>query len=138
MTDRIVIGRVGDIPDGGRVVVSVKDRPVVVFRKGAEYFALLDRCPHKGGSLSEGQTIGLVTATAPGAYSYGRPGEIVRCPWHAWEFDIRTGRSYCDPERYRAPSYEVVRVAGRELAEGPYRAETFEVTINEEYIVIQA
>jgi nitrite reductase/ring-hydroxylating ferredoxin subunit len=82
--------------------------------------------------------IGLVEAPEPGDYRYSRPGEILRCPWHGWEFDVRTGRSWCDPARIRTKTYEVGVEPGRSLVEGPYRAETFTVTVEEEYVVVDA
>ncbi len=33
----------------------------------------------------------------PGEYRMSRPGEMLKCPWHGWEFDIRTGQSWCEP-----------------------------------------
>jgi len=70
-----------------------------VFNLGGEFFALSNRCPHRGGSLCQGNLTGLVLSDEPGHYNYIRRGEIIRCPWHSWEFDIRTGKSWCDPER---------------------------------------
>ena len=66
-----------------------------------------------------------------------RPGEMLRCPWHGWEFDIRTGRSYIDPEKLRVRAYEVVVEPGQRLVEGPYTAETFPVSLDENYIVVE-
>ena len=77
-------------------------RAIVVFNLGGEFFALNNRCPHRGGSLCQGNLTGLVQSDEPGEYNYIRRGEIIRCPWHAWEFDIRTGKSWCDPDKRRA------------------------------------
>jgi 3-phenylpropionate/trans-cinnamate dioxygenase ferredoxin subunit len=55
----------------------------------------------------------------PGAYVFTRKGEIVRCPWHGWEFDIRTGKSYCDPEKIKTRAYPVETVSGTRIVEGP-------------------
>jgi len=104
---RYVVARVGEIPPGGRKIVEVAGRSVGVFNVGGEFFALRNRCPHQGGPLCRGQVSGWVSATAPGEYDYGRRGEIVRCPWHGWEFDVRTGRSYFDPARVRVRRYDV-------------------------------
>src|SRR3712207_6412774 len=54
-----------------------------------------------------GPTIGLVTADSPGEFRYEREGEILRCPWHGWEFDLTTGRSVFDPRRTRVRAYPV-------------------------------
>jgi nitrite reductase/ring-hydroxylating ferredoxin subunit len=134
---RHVVAAVGEIAPGGRKLVQVGGRAVVVFNLGGEFFALGDRCPHKGGSLSQGKLTGLVESSAPGEYRYSRRGEILRCPWHSWEFDVRTGRSRCDPERLRARNYAVSVEPGARLVEGPYVAETFPVTVENDYVVVE-
>src|SRR5438477_3370487 len=132
-----VVAAVGEIPPGERKLVSVAGRAIVVFNVGGEFFALNNRCPHRGGSLAQGWLTGLVEAGAPGEYRYSRRGEIVRCPWHAWEFDIRTGRSWCDPQRLRARRYTVSVKKGAQLVEGPYKAETFPVSVENDYVVVE-
>lgn len=132
-----VVARLGEIPEGGRKLVSVRGRDVALFNVKGEYFALLDRCPHEGGSLCKGKLIGEVRSSGPGDYQYARRGEIVRCAWHGWEFDLRTGKSFCDPERLKARQYEAMVATGKELNEGPYEAETFPVSVEDDYIVIE-
>lgn len=135
---RHVVARVEDIAPGGRKLVSIDGRGVVVFNLGGEFFALSDQCPHKGGSLAGGLCTGLVQSSGPGEYRHSRPGEMIRCPWHQWEFDIRTGRSYCDPRRMRLMQYAVAVEPGASLVEGPYVAETFKVEVEGSYLVIEA
>jgi len=133
-----VVAPVDEIPPGGRKLVNAGGRAVVVFNLGGEFFALSNRCPHKGGSLCHGRLTGLVQSSQPGEYDYSRPGEIIRCPWHSWEFDIRTGRSWCDPQRLRVRNYDVSVEAGTTLVEGPYVAETFPVSVENDYVVVEA
>ena len=135
---RHVVAAVGEIAPGGRKLVHVAGRAVVVFNLGGEFFALGDRCPHKGGSLSQGKLTGLVESSEPGEYRYSRRGEILRCPWHSWEFDVRTGRSWCDPKRLRARNYAVSVEPGARVVEGPYVAETFPVSVENDYVVVEA
>ena len=132
-----VVAAAKDLPPGSRKLVDVAGRTIVVFNVGGEYFALLNRCPHQGGNLCEGKLIGLLEAPEPGHYRYTRVGEILRCPWHGWEFDVRTGQSYCDPERIRTKRYDVAVAPGREVVEGPYVAETFPVAVEEQYVVVE-
>jgi nitrite reductase/ring-hydroxylating ferredoxin subunit len=132
-----VVAVMDEIPPGGRKLVEVKGRAIVIFNVGGEYFALNNRCPHKGGSLCQGRLTGLVESAEPGTYRYSRRGEIIRCPWHGWEFDIRTGRSRCDPQTLRARNYAVSVQPGAELMEGQYVAETFPVSVQDNYIVIE-
>src|SRR5437762_6646967 len=118
-----VVAAVADIPPGGRKLVEVSGRAVVVFNVRGEFFALSNRCPHRGGSLDKGRLTGLVESPEPGTYRYSRRGEIIRCPWHGWEFDIRTGKSWCDPGRVRAKSFAVSIEPGTSLVQGTYVAE---------------
>jgi nitrite reductase/ring-hydroxylating ferredoxin subunit len=132
-----VVARAAEIPPGSRKLVRVAGRDIVIFNINGEFFALSDKCPHKGGSLSRGKLSGAVTSCEPGTYQYSRPGEIIRCPWHAWEFDVRTGRSWCDPKRMRLMNYTVSVEPGANITQGPYTADTFPVTVEEAYIIIE-
>jgi nitrite reductase/ring-hydroxylating ferredoxin subunit len=65
---------------------------VVVVRAGdGSFHALVDACPHQGARLSAGPLA----------------GDVIRCPWHNFGFDVRTGRSVLEPDRYRVRVYEV-------------------------------
>ena len=75
---------------------------------------------------------GLVEAKAPGDYSFSRPGEILRCPWHGWEFDLATGESRFDPRRHKTRAYRVTAAPAEEL-----RAETVPVRVEEDYVVVE-
>jgi 3-phenylpropionate/trans-cinnamate dioxygenase ferredoxin subunit len=77
-----------------------------------------------------------VKSDGPRDYQYERAGEILRCPWHQWEFDVRTGRSYCDPRRLRLMQFPVAVEPGASVVEGPYKAETFSVSVEDDYIVL--
>ena len=133
-----VVAPAGDIPPGSRKLVEVNGRAVVVFNIDGEFFALNNRCPHRGGSLCAGVTTGLVLSHEPGDYQYTRKGEIIRCPWHSWEFDIRTGQSWCDPGKVKTRKYPVSVEHGAKLVEGPYKAETFSVSVENDYVVVEA
>ncbi len=133
---RHVLAPTRDIPPGSRKLFSVKGRPIAIFNLDGDFFGMLNRCPHQGGSLCEGKVTGLVLSSTPGEYRYARKGEIIRCPWHGWEFDIRTGQSYCDPDRIRTKAYPVDTATGAMVVEGPYVAETIPVRVEENYIVV--
>lgn len=133
---RHVAARVSEVPPGGRKRVLLGRHAVALFNLGGEYFALLDKCPHQGASLCAGRIGGLVESAGPGDYRTSRRGEIIRCPWHAWAFDIRTGKSWCDPG-LRARSFPAAVETGAALVEGPYVATTFPVTVEDDYVVIE-
>jgi nitrite reductase/ring-hydroxylating ferredoxin subunit len=94
-----------EIPPGGRKIVEIGGRSIGVFNLGDEYVALRNRCPHQGGPLCSGMLFSAIAAELPGEYERTRPGEIIRCPWHGWEFDLRTGGSWFDPQRVRVRRY---------------------------------
>ena len=131
-----VVAAVSEIAPGGRKLVEVNGRAIVLFNLSGEFFALSNRCPHQGGNLCEGQLTGLVESSEPGEYHVSRQGEILRCPWHQWEYDIRTGKSWCDPRRIQVRNFEVNVESGARLVEGPYVAETFAVSVEDEYLVV--
>jgi 3-phenylpropionate/trans-cinnamate dioxygenase ferredoxin subunit len=133
---RRVVARASEVTPGQCKIVSVMGREVGLFNVGGEYFALSNRCPHKGAELCRGIIVGLVSSNGPGEYHLTRPGEFLRCPWHGWEFDIRTGQSWCDPKSLKARQFQVKVETGSDLVKGPYVAETFPVSIEEDYLVI--
>jgi nitrite reductase/ring-hydroxylating ferredoxin subunit len=133
---RHVVAKATEILNGQQITVAVEGREICIFNIEGGYFALLDRCPHEGASLCRGFRIGLVTSPSPGTYNFSRAGEMVKCPWHGWEFDIKTGQSWCDPKRLRVRSYQVAVESGEELVKGPYVAQTFPVSVEGSYIVL--
>jgi nitrite reductase/ring-hydroxylating ferredoxin subunit len=95
-----------DLVSGERIVADLDGIEVGVFNVGGEYYALKNDCPHQRAPLCEGSLTGLTTADAPGEFEYERDGEIVRCPWHGWEFDVTTGESVFNPHRVKAQTFE--------------------------------
>lgn len=145
---RYVVATVEEIPPGGRKIVEVAGRSVGIFNLSGEFFALRNRCPHQGAELCRGKLWGTVTASIPGEFNYTPGGEILSCIHHGWEFHIRTGQSWCDPDRLRVASYEPEIKGGDEILEsaetdterkvkGPYVAETIPVTIDGQYVVLE-
>lgn len=146
-----VVARVDELPPGARRVVEVAGRSIGVFHVDGDFVALRNRCPHQGGPLCRGPVTGFLIGERPGEYRYSRAGEILRCPWHGWEFDLRTGRSWFDPVHTRVRSYPVGVGTGAELAvaeateappapgliPGPYQAEMYPVTVDARYVFVE-
>jgi len=147
---KYVVAAVDEIPPGQRKIVDVDGRSVGVFNVGGEFFAVLNRCPHQGGPLCKGNTHGFLRSADVGEFQYSRAGEIVRCPWHGWEYDLRTGQSWFDPARVLVRRYDVSVEPGAQLLTeiapppgmeglqpGPYVAETFPVTVEQRYLLVE-
>jgi nitrite reductase/ring-hydroxylating ferredoxin subunit len=133
---RHVVAPLSELPPGSRKLVEIARRPIVIFNVDGRLFAISNRCPHAGGPLAAGKLVGLVEAAAPGDYRYSRPSEILKCPWHGWEFDLATGKSWCDPDTVRVRAYPVDVEDGTRVIDGKLAVETFEVSVEEDYIVV--
>lgn len=135
-----VVGTVDEIAPGQRKIVEVGGVSIGVFNVGGAFYALRNRCPHQGAPLCLGSVKGTALPSAPGEYVWAREGEILRCPWHGWEFDILSGRSVFNPHRVRVKAYEVsVEPAAadeNEVGEEDPRVDTYPVTVEAERIVL--
>ena len=87
--------RVADIPDSGRIV-DVRGMSIGLFRVHEQIVAVLNICPHELAPVCLGQRRGTTLPSAPGEFRWGREGEILACPWHQWEFELKTGRCLVD------------------------------------------
>ncbi len=88
MQNWIKIGTLSDIPRLGARTIETAQGQVAVFRTNDdEVFALFNRCPHKGGPLSEG----IVS------------GKVVVCPLHSWTIDLVTGEATAPDEGCTRP-----------------------------------
>lgn len=88
-------------------VIEAEGRRVAVLSVGERFFAVRDRCPHKGASLCQGTVGGTFLPSAPHEYLYGMDNSVIRCPWHGWEFDLETGRSLLEPNDVGVKVYPV-------------------------------
>ena len=96
MPSWIEVCRIDEIPRLGARVVCGTRGPIAVFRTGNDrYFALADRCPHRGGPLSQGIV----------------HGDRVTCPLHEWMIELGTGMAVA-PDEGAVRSYPVRVEAG--------------------------
>lgn len=113
-----------ELPPGARRIIEVGDgRSIGVFNVHGNYYALRNLCPHAGAELCRGIVTGMNEPAGVGEFRWTREGEILRCPWHGWEFDILTGRSVFCPEKVRVATYETA-------------VETFETGVDEAGMVV--
>jgi 3-phenylpropionate/trans-cinnamate dioxygenase ferredoxin subunit len=73
---------------------------------------------------------------------------MLACPWHGWEYELESGQSFMGAGSPGARSYNValepgatlvaeIEAAGAERTPGPYVAETFDVFVEDDYVVLQ-
>ncbi len=65
---------------------------VVSTAKG--FYAARNHCPHQGASICSGRVGGSMVPSAPGQYAFSDDKLVVVCPWHRWEFELETGKSF--------------------------------------------
>ncbi len=106
--ERHVVAAVTDLPPGQRKVITIDGRSIGVFNVNGELYALRNQCAHRGGPLCKGRLRPLVLPADGTQLAYEREGEILKCPWHQWEFDIKTGQALYDA-RLRVKTYQVVQ-----------------------------
>jgi nitrite reductase (NADH) small subunit len=105
---------------GEKLAVEAGGRRIVVVRADdGSFHALADICPHQGARLSDGRLGGAVAAARIGETAAAYGGEVIRCPWHNFAFDVRTGCSLLEPERYRVRRYEVAVEGDAVMVEVP-------------------
>jgi len=93
----VKVGSLSVLPPGSVMEVHVGDGTYAVCNAGGEIHALDGICPHAGGPLGQGALHGTTLV----------------CPWHAWEFDCRTGEHDYNPA-VRVATYPV-QVIGDEI-----------------------
>jgi nitrite reductase (NADH) small subunit len=99
-TQVVDLGPIGFIPLGEGRAFVVKETTIAVFRqRNGRLFATDNTCPHRGGPLADGIVGG---------------GKVI-CPFHAWKFDLETGR--CIGEDAIVRTYAVREVNGRIVLE---------------------
>jgi nitrite reductase (NADH) small subunit len=97
-----------DLKVSRKKAVTIDRKPIVVVcSQSGEVYALRNVCPHKGPCLSDGMIDRNCTGNQAGEYIFENEREVLRCPWHSWEFDIKTGRSLFDPEKVWVKTYKV-------------------------------
>lgn len=93
MPDFIVVARLSDLPDSGKLLVEIDDRLVVLMRVAGQVYCLDDICTHDGGPLSDGQLDAAACTIA--------------CPRHGAKFDIRSGKALTMPATKPTAAHEV-------------------------------
>lgn len=97
MAGFVKMATLAELPVGSAKEVEHDGRIYAIFNVDGVISAIDGICPHQGGPLSEGEI----------------NGTCVSCPWHGWEFDVRTGQSSLNG-KLKQPVYEV-KVEGDEI-----------------------
>jgi len=103
----IEVGPTTDLrEDGEPIVVRAEGRELVVVRWKGEIFAIRNVCPHQSASLAKGAVHDrVVQGDRLGELNVDESEPLVRCPFHGWDFSLRSGYCVVDP-KLRVKTYK--------------------------------
>lgn len=91
MADFVTVARADEIPPDTIRAVRLGEEEVALARVDGQFCAVQGKCLHLGGPLGAGRL----------------EGRVVTCPWHGWQYDVRTGENEFD-RALKLDTYEVV------------------------------
>ncbi len=97
MSNFVKVASVSDLAEGSAKTVEVNGKAIALFNVGGAIYALDNTCLHRGGPLGDGLL----------------EGDTVTCPWHGWQYKIKTGE-YVRNVAARVASYPV-QVEGNDI-----------------------
>lgn len=89
------VARAGDVPPGEARVVKAGELELALFNVDGAFHATQAQCLHLKGPLGHGKLEGCV----------------ISCPWHGWQYDVRTGENEFD-RALQLEKFEVVVEGG--------------------------
>ena len=97
MAGFVKVAELSALEPGSSMTVQAGEKEIALFNVGGAIFATDNTCLHRGGPLGEGTL----------------DGETVTCPWHMWEYNVRTGEK-CGAPEVRVSTYPV-QVEGNDI-----------------------
>lgn len=89
MAGFVTVAKVSELGPGEARLVTAGTRKLALFNIAGTFYAIDNACKHRGGPLCEGEL----------------EGSTVICPWHGWEYDVRTG--HCESGGAHVNSYPI-------------------------------
>ncbi len=109
------MGKGGELKDGTMKQVSVQGKEILLARVGDKYYSADNRCPHMGGSLSQGKL----------------EGTVVTCPRHGSQFDLADGHVV------RWTSWSGIKLSTAKLFQSPRPIVLHRVKIEDDKILVE-
>ena len=100
------------LEEGERVLITVEDENIAIFKVNDDYYAIQNHCLHQGGPMCEGEVLYpsyITSEKTKTSWKLSQNQEVptVACPWHAWEYDLETGE-HVAPTNYELTTYETI------------------------------
>jgi NAD(P)H-dependent nitrite reductase small subunit len=97
MGEFVRVASTDDIKPGNGMVVEMNDKALALFNIDGTIYAIDNTCVHRGGPLGEGDV----------------EGGVVSCPWHGWQYNVKTGACVNNPSA-KVDTYQV-KVEGTDI-----------------------
>ena len=91
MAELVSVAKTKEVAPGEGIVAEVDGKTLAVFNIDGNFFVIDNTCIHRGGPLGEGELV----------------GDMVSCPWHGWEYNVKTGVCTNNPSAC-VKTYEVI------------------------------
>jgi nitrite reductase (NADH) small subunit len=104
-----------DFPPGSHKIVQAGGRSIGIYNIAGSIFAVQNVCPHALAPICIAAVTGTYMPSRPGEFIYGMDGQVLRCPWHGWEFDIRTGEALFSTDKRKLATFPVSIANGKVL-----------------------
>jgi nitrite reductase (NADH) small subunit len=88
---RYKVAESNEITEGGKLIVKAKEMEIGLFLIDGSYYAWRNVCPHAAAPVCLGVVRGTRMPSVVYEYEYGLDNQVLRCPWHGWEFDLKSG-----------------------------------------------
>ncbi len=98
MPEFVKVAQLSEVPQGEMKTVEIDGDPIVLVNVDGKIYAFGGKCTHRGGPLGEGELT----------------GDVVTCPWHGGEFDVKTGEVLGPPPEKAIPTFQV-QVEGNDI-----------------------
>jgi nitrite reductase (NADH) small subunit len=76
----VTVARVDEVPPGTARIVRAGERELALYNVDGDFYATQSQCLHLKGPLGDGEL----------------DGPVITCPWHGWQYDVRTGENEFD------------------------------------------
>ena len=113
---RYAVGKSDQVPEGGRLIVDIGETTVGVFRFQGALYAYRNACAHQGGPVCQGRLVHRVVEVLDEekrstGLDFDREDLHIVCPWHGFEYSVRTGRHPGQP-RFKLRDFPVEEAEG--------------------------
>jgi nitrite reductase (NADH) small subunit len=113
------VGSVRDFAIGRFQPVDIPGKDIWVLRTpDGRFYGLKNTCPHRAAPICRGSVDGTYLPSEPGQYVFGMEYQLIRCPYHGYEYSLDTGMALFADVRERVVRYQVRTKEDRVLVSG--------------------